>query len=247
VQWQISTDGGATWNNIPGATSTTLSFTVQLSDNGNQYHAVFTNGCGTATCSTVVTVRPVPKVNRPPVIEIENEIVDVPCGETVALRVKATDPDGDIVSLKWSAACGTVLVTDNAVTFSAGGGRAGRCGVNVTGDDGNGGITSKTVTAKVGATTITQTATVAFNAAPTSGNAPLTRFHPSREHLRRTDRCGRYASHAASASVQHSLPLWRIVSLRGAQLRVESGVIGGDKISQSVNDQPLLPSPVSLS
>ncbi len=103
----------------------------------------------TATCTTVVTVRPAPKVNRPPVLEIENEIVDVPCGETVALRVKASDPDGDVVTLKWSAACGTVLATDNAVTFSAGGGRAGRCAINVTGDDGQGGITSKTVTANV--------------------------------------------------------------------------------------------------
>jgi hypothetical protein len=43
VQWQISTDGGSTWNNVSGATSTTLSFTAQSSDDGNQYRAVFTN------------------------------------------------------------------------------------------------------------------------------------------------------------------------------------------------------------
>ena len=103
----------------------------------------------TATCSTVVTVRAAPKVNRPPVIEVENAVVDVPCGETVVLRVKASDPDGDRVSLKWSAACGTVLTSDNSVTFSAGGGRAGRCAITVTADDGNGGISSATVTANV--------------------------------------------------------------------------------------------------
>ena len=103
----------------------------------------------TATCSTMVTVRPVPKVNRPPVIEVENAVVDVPCGETVALRVKASDPDGDKVTLKWSASCGTVLMTDTGVTFSAGGGRAGSCPITVTGDDGNGGVTSATVTANV--------------------------------------------------------------------------------------------------
>ncbi len=49
VQWQVSTDGGATWNDVPGATSATLTFTVQASQDGYQYHAVFTNPCGTAT------------------------------------------------------------------------------------------------------------------------------------------------------------------------------------------------------
>ena len=47
VQWQVSTDGGANFTNIPGATSTTLmvSSLVQ-SDNGKRYRAVFTNSCG---------------------------------------------------------------------------------------------------------------------------------------------------------------------------------------------------------
>jgi ELWxxDGT repeat protein len=49
VQWQVSTDGGATFNNISGATSTTLSFTTSGSQNGNKYRAVFTNSCGSAT------------------------------------------------------------------------------------------------------------------------------------------------------------------------------------------------------
>jgi autotransporter passenger strand-loop-strand repeat protein len=47
VQWQVST-GGA-FANIPGATSTTYSFTATASDNGNQYQAVFTNSSGSAT------------------------------------------------------------------------------------------------------------------------------------------------------------------------------------------------------
>jgi outer membrane protein OmpA-like peptidoglycan-associated protein len=103
----------------------------------------------TASCSSVVTVRPAPVVNRPPVLTVENEIVDVPCGESVVLNVKADDPDGDVVSVKWSAACGNIVVTDTGVTFSAGGGRAGRCAITATGDDGKGGITSTTVTANV--------------------------------------------------------------------------------------------------
>ena len=50
VQWQVSTGGGA-FSNVSGATSTstTLSFTTALSQNGNQYRAVFTNAAGPAT------------------------------------------------------------------------------------------------------------------------------------------------------------------------------------------------------
>ncbi len=51
VQWQISTDGGQTFSDITGATSTTLSFTVSLADNGDEYQAIFTNSLGSATTS----------------------------------------------------------------------------------------------------------------------------------------------------------------------------------------------------
>src|SRR5437870_453581 len=45
VQWQISTDGGATFNNIAGATSTTYSFATVATDDGHQFRAVFSNAC----------------------------------------------------------------------------------------------------------------------------------------------------------------------------------------------------------
>jgi CSLREA domain-containing protein len=47
VQWQVST--GGPFANIPGAISTTLSFTATTAQNGNKYRAVFTNSCSTAT------------------------------------------------------------------------------------------------------------------------------------------------------------------------------------------------------
>ncbi len=50
VKWQVSANGGA-FTNIPNATSTTLSFVAALSQNGNQYRAVFTNAAGVATTS----------------------------------------------------------------------------------------------------------------------------------------------------------------------------------------------------
>lgn len=60
VQWQVSTNGGATFSNIPGATSTSLTVTVTPAVNGNQYRAVFTNTCGTATttAATLTTCSP---------------------------------------------------------------------------------------------------------------------------------------------------------------------------------------------
>jgi len=47
IQWQMSANGGGTWNNISGATAGTYSFTASLSANGYQYRAVFSNACGT--------------------------------------------------------------------------------------------------------------------------------------------------------------------------------------------------------
>jgi hypothetical protein len=47
VQWQVSTDGGKTFHNMPGATSTTISWIAILSENGFKYRAVFSNGLST--------------------------------------------------------------------------------------------------------------------------------------------------------------------------------------------------------
>ena len=67
VQWQVSTDGGANFNNIPGATNTTLSFTATAADNGNKYRAVFTNAGGSATTTAAtLTVNTSPTVTTNP-------------------------------------------------------------------------------------------------------------------------------------------------------------------------------------
>jgi hypothetical protein len=49
VQWQVSTDNGGTFNDLAGQTNTTLNFNVSTGMDNNQYRAVFTNVCGTAT------------------------------------------------------------------------------------------------------------------------------------------------------------------------------------------------------
>ncbi|MFB3915355.1 MAG: chitobiase/beta-hexosaminidase C-terminal domain-containing protein [Terriglobales bacterium] len=50
VQWQVSINGGTSWSDIGGATSTTLTLnSPPVSSSGNQYRAVFTNTGGSAT------------------------------------------------------------------------------------------------------------------------------------------------------------------------------------------------------
>jgi uncharacterized repeat protein (TIGR02543 family) len=60
VQWQMSTNGGTSWTDISGATSTTLTVSsATTSQSGRKYHAVFTNSCGSATTNAAsLTVQP---------------------------------------------------------------------------------------------------------------------------------------------------------------------------------------------
>ena len=56
VQWQVNSGGG--FGNIGGATSTTYQVPVTQALDGNQYRAVFTNTCGSATTNTAtITVK----------------------------------------------------------------------------------------------------------------------------------------------------------------------------------------------
>jgi hypothetical protein len=61
LQWQLSTDSGASWSNINGATGDVLSLPagVPLADNGRQFRAVASNGSGSAASNAaVLTVNP---------------------------------------------------------------------------------------------------------------------------------------------------------------------------------------------
>lgn len=55
VRWQLSINNGGTWTDIPGATNQILTLpTVSSTDDKNQYRAVWTNLCGTATTSAAI-------------------------------------------------------------------------------------------------------------------------------------------------------------------------------------------------
>lgn len=64
MQWQTSSDGGATWANVAGATSSPLTVAnVQAAQSGTQYRAVFTTSAGSVTTNAAtLTVRPAPVV-----------------------------------------------------------------------------------------------------------------------------------------------------------------------------------------
>jgi hypothetical protein len=54
IQWQISTDSGATFVDIPGASQTTYTAIANLADDGSLYQAVFTNDEGDAVTSAAL-------------------------------------------------------------------------------------------------------------------------------------------------------------------------------------------------
>ena len=62
MQWLVSTDGGATFSPVAGATTDTLTIAdTTTAENGNEYEAVFTNGLGSATTNpaTLTVIPPV--------------------------------------------------------------------------------------------------------------------------------------------------------------------------------------------
>lgn len=57
VQWQVSIDGGISFNDILGETYTTYTFVAHITDDNNQYRAIFTNSEGsTATNVAYLTM-----------------------------------------------------------------------------------------------------------------------------------------------------------------------------------------------
>ncbi|MCD7436886.1 immunoglobulin domain-containing protein [Streptomyces lincolnensis] len=53
VRWQVSPDGGQTWNTVEGATKNAYSFTAKAAQNGYAYRAEFTNSVGTTRTSPI--------------------------------------------------------------------------------------------------------------------------------------------------------------------------------------------------
>ncbi len=77
VQWEVSSDGGGSWSEIAGASSTSYSFTTSSPQSGYQYRAVFTNSAGSATTNAAtLTVTAPPGGDAP-------QVTTQPAGQTV--------------------------------------------------------------------------------------------------------------------------------------------------------------------
>ncbi|HEY6803613.1 MAG TPA: hypothetical protein VI306_08545 [Pyrinomonadaceae bacterium] len=118
VQWQVSSDGGASFSDIAGETNTTLTLTASASNNGNQYRAVFTNLCNVATTSAAtLTVNGAQSVTANP----SNQTV---CPGSVTFTAAASGSPAP--GVKWQVStdgglsfCDLAGKTDPTLTFLA--------------------------------------------------------------------------------------------------------------------------------
>ncbi len=87
-QWQVSTNGGASFSPISGATSSTYNVAVTTAAMNNyQYNVVVTNQCGTVTSSSAtLTIASTPVINTQPVS------VTVCEGASATFTVASTSP-----------------------------------------------------------------------------------------------------------------------------------------------------------
>jgi hypothetical protein len=97
VRWQLSTDGGASFADLAGATSPTLSFVpTSVAASGTEYRAVFTNSGGSATtAAATLTVTPA----AAGLLVVSGFPAQVTAGDAgAALTVTAYDAYGNVAS-----------------------------------------------------------------------------------------------------------------------------------------------------
>ena len=123
VQWQVDVPGPSTiWNDIPGATSPTLSFTASGADDGNQYRAVFSDVCGPpiSTDSAMLTVQSLPAVTTQPA-----DVGPVSDGAPVSFTAQASGFPAPSVQWQYSFTGGSSWIdlggeTSTTLAFNAG-------------------------------------------------------------------------------------------------------------------------------
>jgi hypothetical protein len=130
VQWQSSTDGGKTFTNISGTTSTTLTLNaVTTAMSGYEYQAVFTNSIGSVTTSaatlTVTTTPVAPSITSQPTNQT------VTAGQSATFTASASGSPSPTVQWQVSAdggktftnitgATNTTLTLNNVTTAMSG-------------------------------------------------------------------------------------------------------------------------------
>ena len=160
VQWQVSTNGGSTFTDIAGATSTVLSFPATADQNGNEYRAVFTNSLGiaTTTAATLTITKTAPLIVLNPSSQAVN------AGQSVRFLAAADGYPASTLQWQVSTDGGTTFTdiagaTSNLLTFTAAAGQ-------------NGDEYRAVFTNSVGTAT-TSAATLTVNSAPTITTNPV--------------------------------------------------------------------------
>jgi hypothetical protein len=85
AQWQVSTDGGTSWANLPNATSASYTFIAQATDDGKQFRVAFTNSMGETGPSNAATLT----VDTSPIITAHPESITVAAGQTASFTAAA--------------------------------------------------------------------------------------------------------------------------------------------------------------
>lgn len=107
-QWQTSSDGGATWTNLPGATSASYTTgTLTTADNGKRFRAVVTSS-GISVSTSAVTLTVTPAVVAPAItVQPAAQTVTAPAAASFAVTATGTTP-----SYQWQRS------TDNGNTYA---------------------------------------------------------------------------------------------------------------------------------
>jgi len=107
AQWELSSNGGASWSAIEGATSTSVTIVAaKASENGELLRVVFKNVAGEATSSAgALTVHVAPAITKQPAN------VTLEAGQSTVLEASASGLPAPTV--QWE------LSTNNGITFSA--------------------------------------------------------------------------------------------------------------------------------
>ena len=113
-QWQVSTDGGTTWNNIIGATNATVNVNaVTQGMNNNRYRVIVNGTCTTNLTSNAATLA----VNQPVTITAQPAGSENCAGENAVFTVAAT---GTSLSYQWQLSVNNGPFTNlsNAAPYS---------------------------------------------------------------------------------------------------------------------------------
>lgn len=142
VQWQVSSDGGLNFSDMPAATSTTLSLTnLTPSLNGQRYRAVFTNSGGTAmTNAALLTVYSATSIVAPPASQT------VCVGAAVTFSVTASGAGPFTYQWRKNSANLPGATASSYAIAAASAGNAGAYDVIVTGLCGNATAPAATLT-----------------------------------------------------------------------------------------------------